>query len=60
MLGEPLREDGKHNTGMMPYAWYVWTNGYGGQPIINWLDNNDDILTKKDLTENLITDIFNL
>ena len=28
MLGETLREDGKHNTGMMPYAWYVWTNGY--------------------------------
>ena len=60
MLGETLREDGKHATGMMPYAWYVWTNGYSGQPIIDWLDNNDDILTKKDLTENLITDIFNL
>ena len=60
MLGETLREDGKHNTGMMPYAWYVWTNGYGGQPTLDWLDNNDDILTKKELTNDLITDIFNL
>ena len=60
MLGETLREDGKHNTGMMPYAWYVWTNGYNGQPTLDWLDNNDDILTKKDLTENMYTDIFNL
>ena len=51
MLGEPLREDGKYNTGMMVYAWYVWTNGYSGQPIIDWLDNNEDVLSKKDKTE---------
>ena len=49
MLGEPLREDGKYNTGMMVYAWYVWTNGYSGQPTIDWLDNNEDVLSKKDL-----------
>ena len=49
MLGESLREDGKYNTGMMVYAWYVWTNGYSGQPIIDWLDNNEDVLSKKDL-----------
>tara|TARA_B100000427_G_scaffold189671_1_gene157611 strand:- start:265 stop:903 length:639 start_codon:yes stop_codon:yes gene_type:complete len=48
MLGEELREDGKYNTGMMVYAWYVWTNGYGGQPTIDWLDNNEDVLSKKD------------
>ena len=51
MLGEPLREDGKYNTGMMVYAWYVWTNGYSGQPTIDWLDNNEDVLSKKDKTE---------
>ena len=49
MLGEKLREDGKYNTGMMVYAWYVWTNGYSGQPTIDWLDNNEDVLSKKDL-----------
>ena len=53
MLGEPLREDGKYNTGMMVYAWYVWTNGYSGQPTIDWLDNNEDVLSKKDLEKPL-------
>ena len=51
MLGESLREDGKYNTGMMVYAWYVWTNGYSGQPTIDWLDNNEDVLSKKDTLE---------
>ena len=48
MLGESLREDGKYNTGMMVYAWYVWTNGYSGLPTVDWLDNNKDVLSKKD------------
>ena len=48
MLGEALREDGKYNTGMMVYAWYVWTNGYSGQPTVDWLDNNEDVLSKMD------------
>jgi len=48
MLGESLREDGKYNTGMMVYAWYVWTNGYSGLPIVDWLDNNEDVLSKMD------------
>ena len=51
MLGEPLRDDGKYTTGMMVYAWYVWTNGYGGKPMIDWLDNNEDILSKKEIKE---------
>ena len=51
MLGESLREDGKYNTGMMVYAWYVWTNGYSGLPTIDWLDNNEDVLSKKDSVE---------
>ena len=49
MLGEALREDGKYNTGMMVYAWYVWTNGYSGLPTVDWLDNNEDVLSKKDM-----------
>ena len=51
MLGEALREDGKYNTGMMVYAWYVWTNGYSGLPTVDWLDNNEDVLSKKDSME---------
>lgn len=44
LLGEKLRTDGKHNTGMMVYAWYVWDKEYKGEPIIKWLDNNKYIL----------------
>ena len=48
MLGEPLRDDGKYNTGMMVYAWYVFENGHSEAPIIRWLDNHHDVLTKED------------
>lgn len=47
MLGEPLRKDGKYNTGMMVYAWYVFENGYGDYPTVRWLDNNGDVLSQK-------------
>ena len=49
MLGDELREDGKYRTGMMGDAWQVGENGYGGLPMIDWIDNNDDVLSKKDL-----------
>ena len=49
MLGDKLREDGKYTTGMMVYAWFVWENGYSGLPIIDWIDNNEDVLSKKDI-----------
>lgn len=48
MLGEELRLDGKYNTGMMVYAWYVWLNGYCGNPSIKWIDNNRYVLKKGD------------
>lgn len=48
MLGEPLRQDGKYNTGMMVYAWYIFENHYSHAPIIQWIDNNSDVLSKKD------------
>ena len=48
MLGEPLREDGKYNTGMMVYAWFVFDKFYSGEPAIRWIDNNADILSKRD------------
>ena len=50
MLGESLRKDGKYNTGMMVYAWFVFEKKYNGSPMIDWIDNNDDVLSKKDST----------
>lgn len=49
MLGDKLRKDGKYKTGMMVYAWYVFESTYTGKPIIEWIDNNADVLSKKDL-----------
>jgi hypothetical protein len=54
LLGEPLREDGKYKTGMMVYAWYVFENGYSGDPAIKWIDNNDDIYREKRKKQNEI------
>lgn len=49
MLGEKLREDGKYNTGMMVYAWFVWDKKTVGQkPVIEWIDNNSYVLSKDD------------
>lgn len=52
MLGEPLRDDGKVNTGMMVYAWYVWEKTWipslSSAPKIYWLDNDSYILRKSD------------
>ena len=48
MLGEALREDGKYNTGMMVYAWFVFEKEYDGSPVIDWIDNNEDVLSKMD------------
>lgn len=47
MLGEELRDDGKMNTGMMVYAWFVWDKYYKESPTINWIDINDCILGKR-------------
>jgi hypothetical protein len=49
MLGEKLREDGKYNTGMMVYAWYIFEKEFKGNPTIDWIDNNTDVLSKKDI-----------
>ena len=49
MLGEKLREDGKYSTGMMVYASYVWDKTTVGQkPVIEWIDNNNYVLSKDD------------
>ena len=46
LLGEKLRKDGKYNTGMMVYAWFIWEKEYKGEPIIKWLDNSEYIIKK--------------
>lgn len=48
MLGEKLRDDGKYNTGMMVYAWYIFEREYSKLPEIDWIDNNSDVLNKND------------
>jgi hypothetical protein len=40
---EPIRTDGKAKGGMLVLAWYVFENGYDGQPQISWIDNGGDI-----------------
>jgi hypothetical protein len=47
MLGDPLRPDGKHRTGMMVYAWFVWDKRHTGRPGIGWLDNDEYVLRTK-------------
>lgn len=49
MLGEPLRDDGKYHTGMMVYAWFHFTKNVNRLPFIHWLDNNEYVISKKDL-----------
>ena len=48
MLGLPLRDDGKITSGMITYAWFVWDKSYSGDPVIKWLNNTADIVTKDD------------
>ena len=46
LFGEPLREDGKFNTGMISYAFYVWQKGWADAPSIEWIDINHLVLKK--------------
>lgn len=48
LLEETIRKDGKHKTGMMVYAWFVWDKRYEGQPTIDWLDNNAFVVKNKE------------
>lgn len=47
LLGEALREDGKYHTGMMVYAWFVFSKKHDGEPVIRWIDNNKDVINSK-------------
>lgn len=41
-----VRSDGCYNTGMMVYGWFVFEKEYEGKTVIDWIDNNCDILKK--------------
>jgi hypothetical protein len=47
MLGEDLREDGCYNTGMMVYAWFIWDKHQNSPPTLDWIDNNDFVISSK-------------
>lgn len=49
MLSDTIREDGRYKTGMLVYAWYYFSKGYKGEPIIKWIDNNNDIIKKRNI-----------
>lgn len=44
LLEDTIRQDGKHKTGMMVYAWFVWDKKHKGLPIVDWLNNNDFVI----------------
>lgn len=48
LLSEKIRKDGKYNTGMMVYAWFVFDKMYIGKPMIDWIDNNDFVVKGDD------------
>lgn len=48
MLGLPLRGDGKYETGMQTYAWFVWDKNHRGPPQIGWIDNREYVLNARD------------
>jgi len=43
-LGTEIREDGKYETGMQTYAWYVWDKFSSGTTQLKWINNNNDVL----------------
>ena len=46
LLTDKIRKDGKYNTGMIAYAWYIWEKGHTEKPVINWVDNQKYVLKK--------------
>lgn len=46
-LRSEIREDGKYNTGIDGFAWYIWEKGYNKKPMISWINNQIYILKKE-------------
>lgn len=45
-LRHELRDDGKYPAGCIHFAWYIFENGYTGEPTFRWINNNPYILRK--------------
>lgn len=46
LLSAEIRPDGKYETGMMVYAWYIFDTRHKGAPTIRWIDNSEDVARK--------------
>jgi len=49
LLRDTLREDGKYETGMITYAWFIWERAsrkVSQHPRIYFIDNNKDVLRR--------------
>ena len=49
LLTKDIRSDGKYNTGMIVYAWFIWEKEHRKEPVIRWISNQKYILNKNDL-----------
>lgn len=46
LLSAHIRPDGKYETAMMAYAWYIFDTRHKGAPTIYWLDSSEDVARK--------------
>lgn len=46
LLSAEIRPDGKYETAMMAYAWYIFDTGHKGTATIHWLDSSEDVVRK--------------
>ena len=37
----------EYGTGMLTYAWFVWDKQYQGDAIVRWINNDNNVATKK-------------
>lgn len=50
LLSAQIRPDGKYETGMMVYAWYIFDTRHKDAPSIYWIDNSEDVARKSKYT----------
>ena len=46
LLSREIRSDGKYDTGMMVYAWYIFDTRHKSAPTIHLIDNDSDVVRK--------------
>jgi hypothetical protein len=50
-LKDTVQEDGKYNTGMNAYGWFIWENNYEGEISLKLIDNTLYVNKKSDKKE---------